>query len=156
MTAGREEHRPHPADRTEFSRFVALTTRWLDNDVYGHLNNVVYYAFFDTAVNQILIQEKILDPLNSPIVGLVVDTRCSYFRPLKFPDAIEVGVRTLAIGTSSVRYAIGIFSGESPKAAAQGEFTHVYVDRTSQRPVPIPADVRTVIEALRKSLQICY
>jgi acyl-CoA thioester hydrolase len=128
---------------------VALTTRWLDNDVYGHLNNVVYYAFFDTAVNQILIEEKVLDPLKSPIIGLVVDTQCSYFRSLKFPETVEAGVRTLAIGTSSVRYAIGIFSGDGSTAAAQGQFTHVYVDRTSQRPVPIPVDVRKVIEALR-------
>jgi acyl-CoA thioester hydrolase len=149
MTSAAKDDRPRPAERAEFSRFVALTTRWLDNDVYGHLNNVVYYAFFDTAVNLILIQEKVLDPLQSPIVGLVVDTHCCYFRSLKFPDAVEAGVRTLAIGTSSVRYAIGIFSGESPTAAAQGRFTHVYVDRASQRPVPIPADVRKVIEALR-------
>jgi len=141
--------RPRPAERTEFPRFVPLTTRWLDNDVYGHLNNVVYYAFFDTAVNQILIQEKVLDPHQSAIIGLVVETRCSYFRSLKFPDPIEVGVRTLSIGRSSVRYAIGIFSDQNRLAAAQGEFTHVYVDRASQRPVPIPADVRKVIEALR-------
>ena len=149
MAAAASPERPRPAERAEFSRFVPLTTRWLDNDVYGHLNNVVYYAFFDTAVNQILIQEAVLDPLKSPIVGLVVDTHCTYFRSLTFPDAIEAGVRTLAIGTSSVRYAIGIFSGENPAAAAQGQFTHVYVDRASQRPVPIPADLRKVIEALR-------
>jgi acyl-CoA thioester hydrolase len=141
--------RPRPAERAEFSRFVPLTTRWLDNDVYGHLNNVVYYAFFDTAVNQILIHEKVLDPDKSAVIGVVAETHCSYFRSLKFPDRIAVGVRTLAVGSSSARYRIGIFSDPNPLAAAQGEFTHVYVDRASQRPVPIPADVRKVIEALR-------
>src|SRR5450755_1938032 len=98
MNPGSPPERPRPVLRAEFVRFVALTTRWHDNDIYGHINNAVYYAFFDTAVNQILIEAQALDPHNSRIVGLVVDTQCSYFRSLAFPDRIEAGVRSLAIG----------------------------------------------------------
>jgi acyl-CoA thioester hydrolase len=149
MNPGSPPERPRPVLRAEFVRFVALTTRWHDNDIYGHINNAVYYAFFDTAVNQILIEAQALDPHNSRIVGLVVDTQCSYFRSLAFPDRIEAGVRSLAIGTSSVRYQIGVFEATNAAAAAQGEFTHVYVNRATQRPVPIPMNVRQVVEALR-------
>ncbi len=140
--------RLQPAARRQFARFVAMTTRWLDNDAYGHLNNVVYYVFFDSAVNQILIESRVLDPMTSPIIGLVVESRCTYFRPLRFPDRIEVGLSVVSLGRSSVRFHIAIFAPDSDRAAAQGDFTHVYVDRTSQTAVPIPEPVRAVLTGL--------
>lgn len=140
--------RQQPAARRHFARFVAMTTRWLDNDTYGHLNNAVYYVFFDSAVNQILIEARVLDPMTSPIVGLVVESRCTYFRPLRFPDRIEVGLSVASLGCSSVRYHIAIFGLDSDLAAAQGDFTHVYVDRTSRKAVPIPEPVRVVLTGL--------
>jgi acyl-CoA thioester hydrolase len=140
--------RQQPAARRHFARFVAMTTRWLDNDTYGHLNNAVYYVFFDSAVNQILIEARVLDPMTSPIVGLVVESRCTYFRPLRFPDRIEVGLSVASLGRSSVRYHIAIFGPDSDLAAAQGDFTHVYVDRTSRKAVPIPEPVRVILTGL--------
>jgi acyl-CoA thioester hydrolase len=140
--------RSQPASRQHFARFVPMTTRWLDNDVYGHLNNIVYYVFFDSAVNQLLIEAGRLDPLTSPVIGLVVESRCTYFRPLRFPDPIEVGLSVVSLGRSSVRYHIAIFGSDSDLAAAQGDFTHVYVDRANQKPVPIPDPVRAVLAGL--------
>ena len=134
--------------RSHFRRFVPLTTRWHDNDVYGHVNNVVYYAFFDTAVNQLLVEAGVLDPATSTTVGLVVSTRCTYFASIAFPDAIEIGVRVAQLGRSSIRYDLGVFLQGEPECRALGEFTHVYVDRASQKPVPIPDPVRAVLSQL--------
>lgn len=141
--------RPQPHKRSEYSQFHRLTTRWADNDAYGHLNNVVYYEFFDTAVNQLLIEASVLDVATSPVIGLVVETHCNYFSSLKYPQKVEAGVRVAQVGTSSVRYEIGIFAEGSETAAAQGHFVHVYVDRVSQKSVAIPGATRVVLERLR-------
>jgi len=137
------------AGRGEFRHFTTLTTRWSDNDSYGHLNNVVYYELFDSAVNAALIDAGLLDVERSPAVGLVAETGCRYFEPLAFPEAVEAGVRVERIGRSSVRYAIAIFRQDAAQAAAQGHFVHVYVDRQTRRPVAVPDDVRRFLEALQ-------
>jgi acyl-CoA thioester hydrolase len=140
--------RPARTQRADYRRFVPISTRWHDNDVFGHVNNVVYYAFFDTAVNTILIEGGVLDPLHGAVVGLVVETRCTYFASIAFPDPVEVGVRVDHIGRSSVRYGLGIFTLPGDAVMAQGEFTHVYVDRLNRTPVEVPAELRRVLGAL--------
>jgi acyl-CoA thioester hydrolase len=140
--------RPKPLPRAHFAAFVPVTTRWHDNDVYGHVNNVIYYAFFDTAVNRLLMDAGVLDPQTSSVVGLVVETRCTYFASIAFPDEIEVGVRVASLGRSSVRYDLGIFRKGEAQTRALGEFTHVYVDRSNQKSVPIPENVRAVLARL--------
>jgi acyl-CoA thioester hydrolase len=137
--------------RAAFGVFRAIPTRWHDNDVYGHVNNVVYYAWFDTAVNAWLVERGFLDIAGSRTVGLVVETTCSYFESVAFPEAVELGLGVERLGTSSVTYRIGVFRQGGERAAAQGRFTHVYVDRATQRPVPIPADLRAALEALTSS-----
>ena len=144
------ESRPRRGTRADYLRFVPLQTRWHDNDVYGHVNNVVYYAWFDTAVNGVLIEAGLLE-LAGDTVGLVVDTRCVYFASLAFPQAVDIGMRVEKLGTSSVRYAVAAFAAGAGEAAAQGIFTHVYVDRRSQRPVPIPLATRAFLAGLRRS-----
>ena len=141
--------RPQRASRADFARYVSINTRWEDNDVYGHVNNVVYYSFFDTAVNGILVDAGALDLARSDIVGLVVSNSCDYFVSVAFPENIEVGVRVAHIGRTSVRYQLGVFRAGEDDAAAQGAFTHVYVRRATQKPVEIPADVRLVLEGMR-------
>lgn len=140
--------RTPPETRAAYRRFVPITTRWADNDVYGHVNNVVYYAFFDTAVNSVLIAEGALDIANSPVIGLVVETGCRYFRSMAFPDRVTAGIRVAHRGNSSVRYEVGLFRNDDADAAAQGHFVHVYVDRATQRPVPLPEALRRVLEPL--------
>jgi len=139
---------PERATRSAFAAFRTITTRWMDNDVYRHVNNVVYYAFFDTAVNQLLIEAGVLDIETSPAIGLVVETQCRYFAPIAFPDVVHAGVRVAKLGGSSVRYEIGLFRNDEDEASAEGHFVHVYVDRRTNRPVPIPDDVRTVLRSL--------
>lgn len=136
--------------RADFPVIRTITTRWMDNDVYGHVNNVVYYSFFDTAVNGHLIEQGVLDPATSPVIGLVVETGCRYAAPVGFPDRVDAGVRVAHVGTSSVRYEIGLFRNDDLSAAAFGHFTHVYVDRETRRPVPIPEATRKVLEAIVK------
>ena len=147
MTAQAE--RPKPLARSAFARFVAASTRWSDQDPYGHINNVAYYAFFDAAVNALLIEASLLDPATSDVIGLAVESSCVYFSSLSFPDAIEIGVAVEEIGRSSVRYRLGVFKQGAALAAAQGRFTHVYVTRASQRPTPIPDGHRRLMESLR-------
>ena len=130
--------RPQPLPRSAYRRFVPLTTRWLDNDAYGHINNVVYYALFDTAVNGVLIEAGAIDVAAGTVIGYVVETRCNYFAPLAFPQALEAGIRVSRIGGSSVRYEIGIFAAGAAETAARGHFVHVYVDRATERPVALP------------------
>ena len=120
----------------------------MDNDVYGHVNNVVYYSYFDTAVNQYLIDAGWLDPSSSSVVGLVVETQCRYLKPITFPDRVTAGIRVARIGSSSVRYEIGLFRNADETASAQGHFTHVYVDRARKRPVPLPEALRQVLTPL--------
>jgi acyl-CoA thioester hydrolase len=141
--------RPEPLTRDEFSHFVDLTTRWADNDIYGHVNNVMYYSYFDTTANHYLIHEGGLDIHNGQIIGLVVDSGCSYFAPVAFPDRLEGALRVLHLGKSSVRYQIAIFRREEHTAVAQGHFVHVFVDRTNRTPVEIPFGLRTALSKLQ-------
>jgi acyl-CoA thioester hydrolase len=120
----------------------------MDNDVYGHINNVQYYSFFDTVVNGYLVEQGVLDPQHGAVIGLVVETACSYFESLSFPDAIEAGLRVKRIGTSSVRYEVGIFRAAAAQAAAQGHFVHVYVARATRRPAPLPEAFRRALAPL--------
>ncbi|RBP18241.1 (3S)-malyl-CoA thioesterase [Roseiarcus fermentans] len=143
-----ESDRQGPPTRAAFARFVPLATRWSDNDAYGHLNNVVYYALFDTAVNAIMIEAGLLDPNASPIVGLVVETSCRYFSSLAYPDLAEVGVAVEHLGRTSVRYRLAVFKAGAAVAAAAGRFTHVYVDRQTNRPFPIPDGHRDLMQTL--------
>ncbi len=121
----------------------------MDNDVYGHVNNVVYYSWFDTAVNAHLIEQGALDIHRGEIVGLVIETQCNYFEPIAFPQGVEAGIRVAHMGTSSVRYEIGLFIAGAPLTAARGHFVHVYVDRASRRPVPLPEKLKAVLETLK-------
>jgi acyl-CoA thioester hydrolase len=145
----RMTERPAPQPRDAYRRFTRITTRWMDNDVYGHVNNVVYYSFFDTAVNGTLIELGALDIQKSAVIGLVVETRCNYFEPVEFPVAIDAGVRVEHVGRSSVRYGVGLFAEGAAHSAAAGHFVHVYVDRTTRRPVELPAALREAVDALR-------
>ena len=137
-----------PVPRQSYAHFLAITTRWMDNDVYGHVNNVVYYSFFDTVVADYLIAQGALDFIKGDTIGLVVETKCSYFAPISFPDRVRAGLRVAHLGTSSVRYEIGIFRNDETTASAQGYFVHVYVDRKSNRPVALPEKFRTALEKL--------
>ena len=121
----------------------------MDNDAYGHINNVVYYSYFDTVVNQYLIEKGALEIESSPMVGLVVETACQYFSPIAFPDTVHAGLRVGKLGRSSVRYEVGIFRNDEPLASAQGHFVHVYVDRASQRPAPLSPALRAALEPLQ-------
>ena len=134
--------------RADYGHFRPVPTRWMDNDVYGHVNNVQYYSYFDTAVNQYMIERGGLDIHNGTTVGLVVETGCSYRRPLAFPDVVEAGIRVARIGTSSVTYEVGIFRRGEAAVCAFGRFVHVYVDRQTNRPVPIPEQARAAMEAI--------
>ncbi len=140
--------KPGPERRSVYPAFRSITTRWMDNDVYGHVNNVVYYSWFDTAVNAWLIDQGVLDIHDGQTIGLVIETQCNYFAPLAFPQTIEAGIRVARLGNSSVRYEVGLFAQGEDLAAAQGHFVHVYVDRQSRRPVPIPAPLRAALETL--------
>lgn len=140
--------RPEPPRRDAYRRFRPIGTRWSDNDIYGHLNNVVYYGLFDTAVNGWLIEQGLLLPGRSAIIGLVVSSGCDYFAELAFPEPVEAGLRVERIGTSSVAYGIGIFATGAERAAASGRFVHVYVDAATRRPVPVPAPMRAALAAL--------
>lgn len=139
--------------REAFVHFTRLDTRWNDNDAYGHINNVVYYAFFDTAVNRYLIESGSLDIQKSPAIGLVIETQCQYFKPIAYPDVVHAGIRVAKLGTSSVRYEIGLFANDDDVAAAQGHFVHVYVDRASNKPVPIPDKARAALTKLVRAAQ---
>ncbi|MGH6880301.1 acyl-CoA thioesterase [Hypericibacter sp.] len=134
--------------RAAYRHFLAIPTRWMDNDVYGHVNNVVYYSYFDTVVNKWLIDSGLLDFLRSETIGLVVETSCSYFRPIAFPDAIAAGLRVAHLGRSSVHYEVGLFRNDESTVAAAGHFIHVYVDRASNRPVAIAEAMRDALQAL--------
>ena len=130
--------REQPAARSEFKSWRRYTTRWADNDAYGHVNNTVYYQWFDSAVNAWLVEQGLLDIRHGNPIALVVETRCAYFAPLEFPQEVEVGLAVSSVGRSSVRYRIGIFAAGEEQAAAQGEFVHVLVDRANRRPTEFP------------------
>ena len=140
--------KPAPDHRSTYRAFRAISTRWMDNDVYGHVNNVVYYSWFDTAVNAHLIEQGALDIHHGSVIGLVVETQCNYFAPLAFPQTIEAGIRVARLGGSSVRYEVGLFAQGSELCAARGHFVHVYVDRETRRPVALPANLGNVLETV--------
>jgi acyl-CoA thioester hydrolase len=140
--------RPQPEPRSAYRAFAPISTRWMDNDVYGHVNNVVYYSWFDTAVNGHLIAQGALDIHAGASIGLVVETQCHYFSPIAFPQKVTAGIRVAHIGTSSVRYEVGLFADDEPMAAAKGHFVHVYVDRANRRPMPLPPALLQAVQAL--------
>jgi acyl-CoA thioester hydrolase len=140
--------REAPASRSQFRVWHRFTTRWADNDAYGHVNNTVFYQWFDSAVNAWLVEQGMLDIEHGDPIGLVVGTSCTFFAPLAFPQEVEVGLAVAELRRSSIRYRIGIFGCESASAAAQGEFVHVVVDRASRRPVEIPAEWRSRLESI--------
>jgi acyl-CoA thioester hydrolase len=137
-----------PDRRSTYRNFRAITTRWMDNDVYGHVNNVVYYSWFDTAVNGYLIDAGALDIAGSEVIGLVVQTQCHYFAPLAFPQTVEAGLRVAHLGRSSVRYEVGLFAAHEDLCAARGHFVHVYVDRAGRQPAALPAALRRALQPL--------
>ena len=135
--------------RAHYRHFLAIPTRWMDNDTYGHVNNVTYYSYFDTVVNEHLIRAGGLDIVNGPAIGLVVETGCTFRKPLSFPEIVDAGLAVTRLGTSSVIYAIGLFRAHDDETAATGRFVHVWVDRATQRPVALPARIRAALEPLR-------
>ncbi|HVE09305.1 MAG TPA: thioesterase family protein [Paraburkholderia sp.] len=144
--------------RADFTAWRTITTRWSDNDIYGHVNNVVYYSYFDTAVNVWLIEADLLalagsEPAATEPIGLVVETQCRYFAPLAFPDEVSVGIRVAHIGTSSVKYELAVFRNDDQAAAAQGHFVHVYVDRTTRRPAALRPEWRQRLAQLQTEPQ---
>ncbi|PJI50434.1 MAG: thioesterase [Pseudomonas sp.] len=134
--------------RESYRHYLAIPTRWMDNDVYGHVNNVNYYSYFDTVVNEYLMRKGVLDFAGGEVIGLVVETQCNYFQPIAFPDVVDAGLRVTKLGSSSVRYEIGLFREGEREAAAQGHFVHVYVDHETRRPVNLPEGLRRALHQL--------
>lgn len=145
MTTARATAQP----RSQYPLFTRIDSRWADNDVYGHVNNVVYYSYFDTAVNRHLIEAGALDIHAGAVIGLVVETQCHYFAPLAFPQRIEAGLRVAHLGRSSVRYEVGLFAEGAAETAAAGHFVHVYVDRATRRPVALPPALLQALQPLQ-------
>ena len=140
--------RPQPEARSAYRHFSDVPTRWMDNDLYGHVNNVVYYSWFDTVVNRYLIESGALDIHAGGVIGLVIETHCNYFASLAFPQVVEAGLRVAQLGRSSVRYEVGLFEQGVDSTAARGHFVHVYVDRATRRPVELPAALRAALQPL--------
>ena len=140
--------RAAPHCRADYRHFLDIPTRWADNDAYGHVNNVVYYAWFDTVVNEYLIRAGVLDVAAGEVIGVVAETQCRYFAELTFPQTVSAGLRVARLGNSNMRYEIGIFGPGAQSAAAQGHFVHVYVDRATHRPAPLPASLRAALERI--------
>ena len=136
------------ATRKDYGHWLRIPTRLMDNDVYGHVNNVVYYSYFDTVINAYLIEAGKLDIEHGPVIGLCVESQCRYFKPISFPDRIDAGLRVGRLGSSSVRYEIGLFRAGDDAPAASGHFVHVFVDRAGRRPTPIPEPMRSALAAL--------
>ena len=143
--------RAAPHARSDYPRLLPMTTRLRDIDVYGHMNNVVYNEYFDTAVNQTLVELGVLDLNKSAVIGLVVHSQTSYFRPVSFPDRVVLGLRVGRLGRTSVTYEFALFRGEDGTAAAQGSYTHAYVDRASNQPVELPRVLRRALEPLLRA-----
>ena len=142
--------RPQPEPRAAYKAFRTIATRWQDNDIYGHVNNVVYYSWFDTAVNGLLIERGAINIHTGSLIGLVIETQCNYFAPLAFPEPVCAGIRVAHVGSSSVRYEVGIFPADiSLPCAAKGHFIHVYVDRTTRKPTALPVTLTSVLETLK-------
>ena len=142
--------RPLAEPRSAYKAFRNIQTRWSDNDVYGHVNNVVYYSWFDTAVNGLLIEQGAIDIHAGTVIGLVVETRCNYFSPLAFPENVVAGIRVAHVGSSSVRYEVGLFADDAEQlCAAKGHFIHVYVDRVTRKPCALPQQLSALLETLK-------
>ena len=139
--------------RTDFKRFLTIPTRWMDNDVYGHVNNVVYYSWFDTVINEYLIRVGGLDIHSAPVVGFTVDSGCTYRQSFAFPEPVQAGLRVTKLGNSSVRYEVGLFGEGDVEPRATGFFVHVFVDRKAGKSVPIPTPIRGALEAIRVRLE---
>lgn len=137
------------SQRADYPHFQAITTRWKDNDVYGHVNNVEYYSYFDTVINTYLIRQGVLDIHGGAQIGLCVESHCRYDAPLAFPDLVHAGLRVGKLGNSSVRYEVGLFRENDPRPAAEGWFVHVFVDRETRRPAPLPDALRAALAALQ-------
>ncbi len=148
QTSSKAASKPGPLSRSAYRVFRPITTRWMDNDVYGHVNNVVYYSWFDTAVNAHLIEQGVLDIHKGETIGLVVETQCNYFAPLAFPQTIEAGIRVAHRGSSSVRYEVGLFAQGELMTAARGHFVHVYVNKETRRPQALSNPFIQVLETL--------
>jgi acyl-CoA thioester hydrolase len=146
---GKTVEREEPEFRELYPHFLTIPTRWMDNDIYGHVNNVIYYSYFDTVVNEYLIHSGVLDIRKSPVIGLVVETQCRFFESLVFPDTVHAGLRVASVGRSSVRYEIGLFRNDDQTAAAQGHFVHVYVERESRKAAALPSEMRAALEKIR-------
>ncbi len=141
--------KPTPTQRSDYAHHSQITTRWMDNDIYGHVNNVTYYSYFDTAVNRYLIEAGVLDIHAGAVIGLVIETHCNYFAPLAFPQNVEASIRVAHSGKSSVRYEIGLFDEGQTQSAASGHFVHVYVDRETRRPTALPDDFVKALQRLQ-------
>jgi acyl-CoA thioester hydrolase len=148
MSTDQSPPRAQAQPRSAYRVFRPIGTRWADNDVYGHVNNVVYYSWFDTAVNAYLIEQGALDIHAGEVIGLVIETQCQYFAPLAFPQTVHAGLRVAHMGRSSVRYEVGLFAEGEDLCAACGHFVHVYVDRATRRPVPLPPLLKNTLETL--------
>lgn len=146
--------RPKPEKRCAYMYFQTMTTRWIDNNSYRHMNNTTYYSFFDTIVNQYLIENDVLDIEKSPVIGLVAETTCRYFKSIGFPSKINVGLRVGHLGNSSIRYEIGMYKDDEDEASAQGHFVHVYVNRESGWPTAIPEKMKSVVAPLRRAATV--
>ena len=142
-------NRPAPEPRSAYRAYQTIPTRWEDNDTYGHVNNVVYYSWFDTAVNALLIQHGVLDIHHGSTIGLVIETQCNYFAPVTFPQVVDAGIRVAKVGSSSVRYEVGLFIQGQDSCAARGHFIHVYVDRQTRRPSPLSDPFKQFLETLQ-------
>ncbi|MEK7245464.1 MAG: thioesterase family protein [Pseudomonadota bacterium] len=149
MAKAKPSGNPAPETRARYPYFMPLQTRWADNDIYGHVNNVTYYAYFDTVINCYLIEKGGLDISGGDVVGFAVETMCRYLKPLAYPDALEAGLRVGHLGRSSVRYEVGIFRRGENEVAAAGHFVHVFVDRQTGRPVALPPGIRRALERIR-------
>jgi acyl-CoA thioester hydrolase len=148
VTENADSKRPEPESRARYRHFLVIPTRWMDNDVYGHVNNVVYYSYFDTVINRYLIDAGGLDIHGAPVIGIAVETTCRFHAPIAFPEAIDAGLRVGHLGRTSVRYEVGLFKAGQDEAAAAGHFVHVFVERAASRPVEIPSQIRTALERL--------
>lgn len=141
-------HDDQVLSRAHYRHFLQIPTRWMDNDIYGHVNNVVYYSFFDTVINEFLIRQGGLNIHDGAVVGFAVETQCRFHQSLCFPEVIDAGMRVARLGNSSARYEIGLFKQGQDRAAATGYFVHVFVDRSNNRPTPLPDRIRTALQQL--------
>jgi acyl-CoA thioester hydrolase len=148
FTGSPQAARPVPLKRSDFKAFLHIPTRWMDVDIYGHVNNVQYLSFFDTAVNSWYVEKNLLDPASSPEIFLVVETGCNYFAELTFPSVVSAGLKVEKLGSTSVVFRVGLFAGEAGTTAAHGRFVHVHVDRETRRPCTIPDWKREILKSL--------